>query len=474
LDADIWRVAVVVILGTIMSVIDTTVVNVALRSLSHDLHSSLDEIQWVVTAYLQAMAVALPLTSWAIKRYGTRRIYLISIGLFTLGSLLCGVSRSLGELILFRVVQGLGGGMLIPIGQTILVRKAGPQRLAKAMSAVGVPVILAPILGPALGGLLLDDAGWRWIFFINLPVGICAWMAARRRLERDTPVPVGPLDVGGLALIACGLMAVTYGLAQVGVVDTVSSIRVLGPVATGLFLVALFVRRSLRIPSPLLDVRLYANTAFRAAAVTTFCLGAVIFGGMILLPLYYQTARGVSALSTGLLLAPQGLGAALGMYASGRSTDRAGSGITALTGVLIIIVATVPFVGLGPHTSALSISLALGVRGLGIGLAAMPAMTAAFRALEPRQVGDASPQLTVLQRVGGSLGTALFTVVLQQHLSHAGASADLRARAFGSTFMWVISLSALAIVPTVFLCIIERKSRYEQTPVTVETIGEIA
>src|ERR671938_1963947 len=181
----IWRVAVVVILGAIMSVLDTTIVNVALDSLAKDLHSSLDDIQWVVTGYMLALAAVIPITGWAASRFGARRLYLISLVLFTAGSALCGLSWSTGTLIGARVLQGLGGGMLMPIGQMILVKAAGPRNMAKVMSAIGVPIILAPVLEPTLGGLLVEHAGWQWIFFVNLPVGIAAVIAALRLLPRE-------------------------------------------------------------------------------------------------------------------------------------------------------------------------------------------------------------------------------------------------------------------------------------------------
>src|SRR5919107_3271858 len=200
IEHHVWRIAVVVILGAIMSVLDTTIVNVALDTLAKDLHTSLDGIQWVVTGYMLALAALLPVPGWAAPRFGARRVYLISLVLFTAGSALCGFAWSSGSLIAARVLQGLGGGMLMPIGQMILVRAAGPKNMARVMSAIGVPIILAPVFGPTLGGLLLEHAGWQWIFFVNLPVGIAAVIAALRLLPRDadTRAAAGRLDALGL------------------------------------------------------------------------------------------------------------------------------------------------------------------------------------------------------------------------------------------------------------------------------------
>src|SRR3954469_14537593 len=214
----VWRIAIVVILGAIMSVLDTTIVNVALDTLAKDLHTSLDGIQWVVTGYMLALAAVIPVTGWAATRFGSRRLYLISLVLFTAGSPLCGLAWSSETLIAARVLQGLGGGMLMPIGQMILVRAAGPQNMARVMSAIGVPIILAPVFGPTLGGLLLEHAGWQWIFFVNLPVGIAAVFAAMRLLPRDSKATQSTtsLDAVGLGLVATGLVGITYGLAESG------------------------------------------------------------------------------------------------------------------------------------------------------------------------------------------------------------------------------------------------------------------
>src|ERR1700759_1360868 len=253
----VWRIAIVVILGAIMSVLDTTIVNVALDTLAKDLHSPLDDIQWVVTGYMLSLAAVIPVSGWAVTRFGAKRLYLVSLVLFTAGSALCGLSWSTATLIGARVLQGLGGGMLMPVGQMILVKAAGPRNMAKVMSAIGLPIILAPVFGPTLGGLLVEHAGWQWIFFVNLPVGIAAVFAALRLLPRDEDLraTAGRLDALGLAFVASGLVGITYGLAQSGTAGTLVDRSVLVPLILGLGLVAAFVVRALHIERPLLDVR---------------------------------------------------------------------------------------------------------------------------------------------------------------------------------------------------------------------------
>src|SRR5689334_24117577 len=200
LDRRLLLVASVVVLGAIMSILDTTVVNVAVNTLARDFHTDLATIQWVVTGYTLALATVIPLTGWAADRFGTKRLYMMSIGLFLCGSILSGLAWSAESLIVFRVLQGLGGGMLMPAGMTILTRAAGPQRVGRVMSIIGVPMLLGPIVGPILGGWLVDDVSWRWIFFINLPIGLAALALSLRILPRDKPQPAHRLDALGLLL----------------------------------------------------------------------------------------------------------------------------------------------------------------------------------------------------------------------------------------------------------------------------------
>jgi EmrB/QacA subfamily drug resistance transporter len=462
------RVAIVVILGAIMSVLDTTIVNVALHDLSHDLHSSLGQIQWVITGYLLSLAAVIPITGWAVKRYSARRLYLIALVVFTAGSALCALATTSTELIAFRVIQGVGGGMLTPIGQMILVKAAGPKNMAKVMSVIGVPIVLAPVFGPTLGGLLLQSVGWQWIFLINAPVGALALVLALRLLPHDESgtTQAGRLDILGLALAAPGVVGITYGLSESEIAGSLTASSVLLPVLAGLVLLGLFVIRSRRIERPLLDLKLFSNPAFRAASITTFCLGAALFGAMILMPLYFQTVRGEDAINTGLLLIPQGLGGGVGMVLSGRLTQSLGAGRTSLLGGVILALATIPFVLVTATTPFVVIGVAMAVRGIGVGLAIMPAMTAAFSVLNRAQINDATPQLTVLQRVGGSLGTAIIAVVLERQIKHVHTVAATAA-GFGNTYWWVMGATLVGLLPTLLLARIERRAKRGLAPVSL-------
>jgi EmrB/QacA subfamily drug resistance transporter len=473
IDPHVKRIAIVIVLGMIMSILDTTIVNVALHSLSADLHSPLNNIQWVVSAYLLALAAVIPLTGWAVRRYGAFRIYMQALVLFTVGSALCGLATSATQLIAFRALQGLGGGMLAPTGLTILVKAAGRDNLPRVMSMIGVPMVLAPVFGPTLGGFLLQTVSWHAIFMINVPIGIVTAFVAVRLLPHDRPEEgsAGRLDWPGLLLAGTGTVGITYGLSQSATAGSFTSRSVVVPVVLGVVLCAGFVLRARRISHALLDLTLYRVRAYSSATVVMFCLGAALFGAMILLPLYFQEARGEDAIRTGLLLIPQGVGASLGMNRSALATRRLGAGLTSLCGVVIMVVATVPFLFMGATTSYSVIGVAMVVRGVGVGLALMPAMTAAFGALGQDQINDASPQLNVIQRVGGSLGTAVIAVVLQTKLAHLPlggpghvASASAIATSFAQTYWWVIVMSLLALIPAAVLWRVERQTGRDGYP----------
>ncbi|MGH2892594.1 MAG: DHA2 family efflux MFS transporter permease subunit, partial [Solirubrobacteraceae bacterium] len=284
IDAYVWRISAVVVLGSIMSILDTTIVNVALDTLSRDLHATLDNIQWIATGYLLALAAVIPVTGWAARRFGAKPVYLTSLILFTLGSALCGLASSTTELVVFRVLQGVGGGMILPVGQLMMAEAAGPKRMGRVMSIVAVPAMLAPILGPTIGGLIIQNTSWRWIFYVNVPIGVLAVATALRYLPTIKPEAADKLDVRGLILMATGLPLLTYGLAEIGVTGSFSSVKVIVPIILGIALVAAFVLHALKIPKPLLDMRLYRRPTFSSASFAMFCLGAALFGGMILLP----------------------------------------------------------------------------------------------------------------------------------------------------------------------------------------------
>jgi EmrB/QacA subfamily drug resistance transporter len=470
IDRELGRLAAVVVLGTIMSILDTTIVNVAIETLGRDLHASLTSIQWVSTGYLLALATVIPLTGWTMERFGPKRMWMTSVVLFLAGSTLCGLAWSTESLIVFRVLQGFGGGMIMPIGQAILAQAAGPQRMGRIMSVIGVPTLLGPILGPVIGGLIVDNLSWRWIFFVNLPVGAVALAMAWRILPRFQDRGARPrLDFLGLALLSPGLAALVYGLSQVGAKGSFGATNVLVGVAVGAVLLVAFGWHAGHVKArALIDLRLFADRAFAAASGTTFVFGISLFGAMLILPLYYQVVRGESALAAGLLLAPQGIGAAMAMPVAGRVTDRVGAGRIVPGGLVLALLGTSTYTQLSADTSYVLLALSLWVRGIGLGMTMMPAMAAAYQTLSRAAVPRATTSINIIRTVGGSFGTAILTVVLERRIAanipgasgslgalHGGGgvarAAEPLAHAFGQTFWWALALTALAFVPAMFL-----------------------
>jgi len=473
LDRALWRLASVVVLGTIMSILDTTIVNVAIETLGRELGASLSTIQWVATGYLLALATVIPLTGWAMERFGGKNAWMTSVALFLCGSALCGLAWSSTSLIAFRVLQGFGGGMIMPIGQAILAQAAGPERMGRIMSVIGVPTLLGPILGPVIGGLIIDNASWRWIFFVNVPVGIVALALAARVLPgKEAGGGRARLDVRGLLLLSPGLAALVYALSEIGIEGGLESARVVVALVAGVVLLALFVRHARGGDGTLIDLSLFRDRAFAAASGTVFIFGVSLFGAMLILPLYYQIVRGESALGAGLLLAPQGLGAAMAMPIAGKLTDRLGAGRIVPFGVIIALVGTGAYTQLESDTSYELLATALWLRGVGLGMTMMPAMAAAYQTLSRAAVPRATTALNIIRTVGGSFGTAILSVVLERQIEAnlpvvGGSLGTLRgavgggppppriaeplAHAFGQTFWWAVGLTALALIPAAFL-----------------------
>ncbi|MDX6376576.1 MAG: hypothetical protein QOE98_879, partial [Gaiellaceae bacterium] len=257
LDRRLWAISSVVILGAVMSILDTTIVNVAIDALARDLHATHGTNQWVSTGYMLALATVIPLTGWAAERFGTKRLFLVAVSLFAAGSALCGMAWSSESLIGFRVLQGLGGGMVMPTGMMILAQAAGPQRMGRVMSVIGVPMLIAPVIGPALGGYLIDAISWRWIFFVNVPIGAIALVLAYRILDRDRPQERHPLDVRGFLYLSPGLTALVYGLAEAGSAGSLTAARPMLSVGVGVALIAAFIWHALHAKRPLLDLQLF-------------------------------------------------------------------------------------------------------------------------------------------------------------------------------------------------------------------------
>jgi EmrB/QacA subfamily drug resistance transporter len=475
LDKQVLLVAGVVVLGAIMSILDITVVSVAQPTFQRVFDASPANVAWTMTGYTLALASVIPLTGWAADRFGTKRLYMLAVGLFTAGSVLCAAANSIEMLVVFRVLQGLGGGMLMPLGMTIMTRAAGPERIGRVMAVLGVPMLLGPIFGPILGGWLIDVASWHWIFLINLPIGAVALVYAAVVLSPDNPTPSESFDFAGMLLVSPGLALFLFGVSSIPEKGTVWSSRVLVSAAVGLALVVLFVLRTLfRSPEhPLMDLRLFRHRALSIAVVAMSLFAIAFFGASLLFPSYFLQVRGESTLDAGLLLAPQGIGAMLTMPAAGIFTDRIGPGKIVMAGITTIVVGMAMFTQVGVDTSYLYLLTALFVMGLGMGGTMMPIMTSALQSLQDHEIARGSTLMNITQQVAASIGTALFSVLLTNSFNASAAVGQLRAAqqagqtlrdpavigtalhdmadGFGGAFVVATVLIALCLVPAYLL-----------------------
>ncbi|YAL83179.1 DHA2 family efflux MFS transporter permease subunit [Dermacoccaceae bacterium W4C1] len=490
IDGAVLKVAGVVVLGAIMSILDITVVNVALPVFQTDFADSpanplaYSTVAWTVTAYTLALATVIPLTGWAADRFGPKRLYLTAVTLFTAGSVLCASAGSIEMLIGFRVLQGLGGGMLMPLGMTIMTRAAGPARMGRLMAILGVPMLLGPILGPILGGWLIEHQSWHWIFLINLPIGVVAFFYAMWALPNDKAAPSESLDLVGVALMSPGLALFLYGVSVIPEERGVMHAKVLIPMIVGAVLIALFVRHSFKPKHPLLDLRLFKNRNLTVSTLTMFLFAAAFFGGLLLIPTYFQSVRGESTLDAGLLVAPQGLGAMITMPIAGALVDKFPVGRIAPVGLVLIIGGMFALTRITEDTSYGYLIAVLFVMGLGMGATMMPIMTSALKTLTHHEVARGSTLINIVQQVASSVGVAIMSVVLTNSTSTLGGAAMAShadpaikqqleaggvldkglaeaASAFSTSFWVAAILVALTLIPAYFLPRKQEKSHLD-------------
>ena len=458
LDPSVIKLIVVLLLGAIPSLLDTSIVNVAIATIGRDLHTNVSTIQWVITGSLLSFAMVIPLSGWALARFGGRAVWTFSLALFMVGSIACGAAWNIGSLIAFRVVQGVGGGMMTPLITTLLVQAVGTSKIGRLMSAISLPIVVVPIFGPVIAGLIISNVSWRWIFYVNVPICLVGLVLAWRQLPAGRPQGGGSaasrIDAVGLALLPPALVALLYGLAEVGTDGGFGHAGVLVPLIVGVVLLAAYCVHALRTSAtPMVDLKLFRSRTFTGASTLLFLAGLSIYGAMLLLPLYFQQVRHDSALVAGLLMVPQGIGSIAPRTLAGRLTDSIGPRLVVLAGIALAAVGTIPFALAGLHTSYWLLGAALVVRGAGLGLATIAVMAGAFQGLSREQVPHASSATRILQFVGGSFGAAiLVAVILDRYaVAHAAAGAEGLATAFADTFWWCTGFTALAVIPALLL-----------------------
>ena len=454
LDPAVVRTALILVVGGLAVVFDTTIVSVALHTLAVQLGTSVAAIQWVSTGYLLALGIAVPLSTWGLARFGGKRLWMFSLAVFLAGSVGSSLAWNVGSLIGARVVQGIGGGLMLPLMSTLIFQAAGGKSLGRLVTYVALPALFGPILGPLIGGAILTHLSWRYMFWVNVPFCVTGLLLAWRYLHIDPPAPPGAaagkprLDVPGLLLLGPGIVAILLGLANAGTAAGFAHPGVLIPLAGGAALLAAFTGYALRTSHPLVQVRLLARRSVASSSAVLFFSGFSLYGALLLLPLYYQDVRGTTALAAGVMLVPQGVGTLVSRTLVGTSIDRFGPRVIALAGFAIVAAATVPFALAGPHTSEWLLAAWMVIRGFGLGAVVLPVTVAAYIGLDKQQIPHSSVLTRTAQQIGGAFGTAVLAVILQSAIAaHPATQTD----AFHVAFWWSAGFSAIAVLLSLWL-----------------------
>ncbi|HEX3786975.1 MAG TPA: MDR family MFS transporter [Pseudonocardiaceae bacterium] len=405
-------VAVVYVAAMFMAIMDTTIVNVALPTLGREFHTRADGVDLVSIAFLVSLAVFIPVSGWLGDRIGGRRALLGAIGVFTIASALCGLATSLAELVVFRVLQGVGGGLMTPVGLSMLFRVFPPAERVRAASILVVPTALAPASGPVLGGLFTTDLSWRWVFYVNAPIGVAAFAFGALFLAGHRQPDPGRLDIPGFLLSGLGLGSVMYGVSE-GPITSWSSVPVIATIAIGLALLAAAIAAELRAANPLIDLRLFRDRLF-SATTGVFVLGSTAFlGALYLAALFFQDGLGRSALRSGLTIFPQALGVMAGSQLATRLLyPRFGPRRIMIGGLLVVTGTLMLMARVTADTDEWLLRLVMLAFGVGMSGVFVPAQAASFATISPARTGRASSIFNAGKQLGGAIGVALMTTVL--------------------------------------------------------------
>lgn len=418
----LWLVAFVTGAGAFMAMLDATVANLAVKTIARDFSASFSDIQWIVTGYLISLAVSLPLTAWLGQRFGHNRVWFSSVLLFVTASVFCALAPNSGFLIAARCLQGAATGVMVPTGQAILTAQASRHQLGRLMGTVGFAVALGPAVGPGLGGVILEVVSWRWLFWINLPVGLMALWAAKTVLPASNTGSTLRFDHRGFALIACGLPLLLYGALRLGVQG-----GAFGPVVftvCGVVFVAAFLLHATRTNQPLIHMGLFKTPGFPVAVILAGLTGATLYGGLLFFAMFLQNTlrQPIDQAGFGLLL--MGLGSAIALPIAGQLTDRYGAAVSCMLGAVCLLLVTAPFLWPG-LLSFWGMLLLLFMRGMAVAMVQMPAMTAAYIAVTKNQTADAATLINIVQRVGGAFGAIAVAIVVNKAALPNAANAGL-------------------------------------------------
>lgn len=452
LDPALRRLIGVILLGGIMGILDGSMIAAAADTLARDFGTSLSTVSWVSTGYLLALTVSIPVTTWAVDRFGGRRLWLFGLVVFLLGSLASGLAWDIGSLIAFRVVQGIGAGVLDPLMLTLLARASGPARAGRVMGLMGIVGSSGPVLGPVVGGIILLGLEWRWMFLVNLPIGLLALLLALRFIPGDTAgaqAPAGRPDLVGLALIGPGVAAGVLALSQSAERAAFAVAPVLVPLGAAVLLLGGYALHALRprgdgATAPLIDLRLFRRGGFAAGVTVGSLSGLATFAALFALPLYFQQARGHDTFAAALLLAPFGVGSALTMPLAGRLSDSLGARRPVWAGGALALLSALAFTRFGAETAEVWPGVAAFTLGVGLGAVGAPTIASVYRTLPPALVPQGSSVLYMLNQLGAAIGIAAVALVMQ---TSGDAVRGLHAAFWVVALALVLVLAAAASLP---------------------------
>jgi EmrB/QacA subfamily drug resistance transporter len=471
-------VAVAFVLGLFMDILDTTIVNVALPTLATEFHATTNTIEWVVTGYLLSLALWIPASGWLGDRFGTKKIFILALVLFTSASALCGLAWSIESLVFFRLIQGVGGGMLTPVGTAMLYRAYPPIERPRASAILASVTVLAPAIGPVLGGFLVEYLSWRWIFFVNVPIGVFGVVFSALKLKEHKEGAAGGFDVAGFLLAGGGLALVLYGLAE-GPTKGWGSSLVIGTLVTGAVLLAVLVWVELHIDEPMLDLRLFADRSFRTPNIVSFCSIGALIGVLFLLPQFLQGPRGLTPFQSGLTTFPQAFGVILMARVVGtRWYPVIGPRRLATAGTFGTALVTALFLFVGLETSQWWIRLLMFTRGAMIGMIFIPVQAAAFARITPQDTGRASALFQSQRQIGSAIGVAFLATILVERFNTLAATATTASeqanagvQAFHAAIVGAVILCLIGTVAALFLR--DDDAAPTMRPRVVETAAEV-
>lgn len=456
-----YVVAIVYVTALFLDILDTTIVNVAIPKLGQVFHSG--KAEWVVLGYTVSLAVWIPASGWLGDKLGTKRVFLFALTAFTAGSLLCSLAGSMGQLILFRVLQGVGGGMLTPVGIAMLYRAFPPSERAKAAMIVMIPALCAPAAGPVLGGLLVTHASWNWIFLINVPIGIAAFFFGWKNLREHKEEGVGSFDVPGFLLSAAALALIVFALSD-GPSAGWGSRTVLTSATVGVICAIGMVYAELHVARPMLDLRLLGNRLFRTCNIVGLISMASFLGLTFVMPLYLQLLRGQNALTSGLTTFPQAFGIMISSLVAGRIYRKIGPRRLMSGGLFAAGLTIATFTQIGLDTDLWTIRILMFLRGLCMGFAFVPMQAASYATISPANTGRASSIFSTQRQIGVSFGVAILASILTAHmaLDRRPSSVDEINRAL-TGFHWAFGVAVAFAFLAAFAALFIRDSEAEGT-----------